>query len=370
MISEGEFVERSVQHQIGDLSAVSLAMCEETIERAKSVSSGMALQWDHAIGAPDPYNGWIAPDGILRKTGNKVNREKVNGALTGILQFKPEFSFFVDMADHRARSLVTEGNRAAPVFCFNRRTKASQGRILWPLAGYQDHASPEFLGESSLRDIPWDEKEGMVVWRGSAGGWARLGKYGRGGMIRMHALLGRYARGDIGLEDTERALMTIPRHRFVVEAQSNPAFDVGYTHFGGHDFDSMPLVGEFKRSRVNRTDFGRFKYLAVLPGADIGSNFYWVMNSSSLGLVVTPEFDSFASAHFKPWEHYVPVRSDLGDLDTNLRWCEDNQEKCQAMVRRANEVCDLLADGELRRRILGEVVARVGAHLAAVEGAG
>lgn len=364
MVTKDDFVAASVHHQVGDLRDVQLAMNHDTVAHARAVSSGMLLQWDHKAAAPDPFNGWQDQGGSLRKSGTKVNRAKVSGALYSILEKQPGYSFFIDMADHRARSLVTPSGQAAPVFCFNRKKTNGQGRILWPLAGYQDHGSDEFLGGPNLRGVPWSEKQPVVAWRGSAGGWARLGKHGQGRMIRMHALLKRYQRQELSKVEAERALLTVDRHKLLAACQDDNRFDLGYTHFGPFDMDQMPLIGDFKRDRIARHDFGRFKYLAVLPGADVGSNFYWVMNSNSLGLVMTPEFDSFASVHFKPWEHYVPFRRDLRDLEQNLAWCEDHPDECQAMVQRANEMCAFLADGDLREEILGRVVHGVGAQLA------
>jgi hypothetical protein len=266
------------------------------------------------------------------------------------------------MADHRARSLVTDEAKAAPVFCFNRPASKPEGKVLWPLAGYHDVGNAGFLGNDDIRSIPWSEKKSKICWRGSAGGWARLGKYGRGRMIRMHALLNKNTRGEISDADTERALMTIGRHRFIRNGFDQPNHDVGYTQFGLHDFDSFPMIGGLKKERLSLFEQTKSKYVAVLPGADIGSNFYWVLNSSSLGVVMDTDYDSFASVHFKPWVHYVPVRADLSDVEQNFNWCQENPKECQHMVKRANSVCRLLANESLRDQVLKGVVDEVGRH--------
>jgi hypothetical protein len=363
MTDESYFVEASIRHQVGNYENSSFKINEKTIEKAKSVLSGMALMWDHTTQALDPFNGWLHSDGELQKEGHKVNLDKVAGALSGIRSHAPKYSFFVDMADHRARSLTTSENEAAPVFCFNRPNSKPDGKVLWPLSGYQDLSTNDFLGSCDIRDVPWSEKVAQVCWRGSAGGWAQLGKYGRGKMIRMHALLNKNRRGKISDEDTKRALLTVDRHRFIETCYSDPHFDVGYTQFGPHDYDSFPLIGGLKKERLSMVEQTKFKYLAVLPGADIGSNFYWVLNSSSLGFVMETDYDSFASAHFKPWEHYVPIRADLRDLEKNFAWCENNPEDCKAMVKNANKVCALLGDERLRNRVLQGVVEEVGRRL-------
>lgn len=363
MISRDEFVEASIAHQLGDLSNVCLSTNLSAMNYAKSASSGMTVSWDHHRNTPDGHNGWLMADRRLRKTGNKVNRAKVAGALGQILERSPSYDFLVDMADHRARNLVMENGHCAPVFCFNRKIGAHSGRILWPLPEYQDLGSDEFLGGTELRNIPWAQKSPNVVWRGTAGNWGRLGKYGRGRPIRLYALLKKHKSGQFTLEETQRTMMTMERQRFLFERYDDPRFDIGYTNFGDYDLDAEPLLQPFRKSRMARADQCAFKYLAVLPGSDVGSNFYWVMNSSSLGLVMEHEFESFASAHFKPWVHFVPFKKDLSDLNERLAWCDANQDACQKMIKRANAVCDLLADGTLRAEILDKIVSTVGAHI-------
>lgn len=360
MTSENDFVQTSIRHQVGDRSKAALKMNDQTIELVQSAASGMTVQWDHKAEEPAPFNGWKFVNGRLRKTGPKVNRDKVKGALWGIRRYAPDFSFFVDMADHRARSFLTDANEAAPVFCFNRPKSKPEGKILWPLAGYQDLGTSDFLGTEDLRQVEWEDKVAKICWRGSAGGWARLGKYGRGRMIRMHVLLNKNRKGKFTDEETGHALLTVDRHRFIAAGFDHPDFDVGYTQFGLHDFDSFPQLNGLRKDRLSMLDQTWFKYLAVLPGADIGSNFYWVMNSSSLGFVMDTDYESFACVHFKPWEHYVPVRPDLSDLEENFEWCEAHPDACKSMVAKANAVCNLLGDADLRERVLKGVVDEVG----------
>ena len=153
------------------------------------------------------------------------------------------------------------------------------------------------------------------------------------------------------------------RFRVVKSYFDDARFDVGYTNSDGIVLNDEPFLDRLERPRLSREDCQTFKYILVLPGNDVASSFYWTMNSGSLGLVMDCEFETFATHHFRPWEHFVPFRRDLRDLERNLKWCENHPEECQQMVQRANEVCEMLADGDMRRDILGQVVQRIAQHL-------
>lgn len=363
MVTQAEFIEASVRHQVGDLGDATRSTGVAAMEYAMSASSGMALHWDHGAGAPGEFNGWRLEDHILRKTGGKVNREKTAGALFSILDHDPDFSFLVDMADHRTRSLISPDNVVAPAFSFNRPVSKLTGRILWPLPLYHDVDGEEFLGGLDPDRVPWDEKIDKCVWRGGPGNRGRLGKHGRGKSIRLLPLMRKFQSGALSQEETETALMSMSRYRVVKRHFDDVNFDIGYTNSDGIVLADHPFLSGLERPRLSREDCQAYKYILVLPGNDVASSFYWTMNSGSVGLVMDCAFETFATHHFKPWEHYVPFRRDLRDLERNLRWCENHPEECQHMVARAKEVCALLADQELRQDIQKQVVQRVAQHL-------
>ena len=38
----------------------------------------------------------------------------------------------------------------------------------------------------------------------------------------------------------------------------------------------------------------------------------------------------------QPYIHYIPLQDDYSDLDEILIWCQNNDEKCQKIVKNAN----------------------------------
>jgi hypothetical protein len=52
-------------------------------------------------------------------------------------------------------------------------------------------------------------------------------------------------------------------------------------------------------------------------------------------LLVDRPHKEFFFEHLKPWEHYIPVERDLGDLIEKTKWCFDNYEKAQQIAENA-----------------------------------
>ena len=355
-----EFVEKSIAHQLGT-QGDGVFSCDTTARQlAEQVSSGMAVSWDHAAQAPKRYNRWTAsadracPWQIEHP--KHTNAVKSTHALRDILQAGADYDFMIDMQDHRVRNIVAENGHMMPMFCFNRLVGRGQGRVLWPLPGYHDIDSPDFLGNLDPARIPWNDKSDRVVWRGGAGNRGRKGKNGRGNMVRMHALLRKYKSGEFDYDQTLTVLKTMQRFGFLHRYINDPRFDLGYTNSDGFILENEPFLAEYERPRIQREDFQTYKYIVVLPGNDVGSSLFWTLNSGSVALVVDCVFETFATHHFKPWEHFVPIRKGHGDVKKQLKWCDDHQDECQAMTARAAETCKLLADPDLRKTILTGVV--------------
>ena len=365
------FIEASISQQLGGTPAGAWSFAQDAFERAISSSSKMTLAWNNTNRMPYSLNGWAALDGAQQPwdvgSAQVGNGWKITGALRTILQSGAETDFLVDMQDHRARSVLTDAEKAAPVFCFNRPTRQRVGRILWPLPRYHDLESNHFLGGLDPHRVAWRDKSERVVWRGGAGNRARLGKHGRGSMIRMVPLLRKHAAGKLSEDETLRALRTMPRYKILDRHFHDPRFDVGFTASKGLPVKDVPFLGQYEQDHMPLAQFQDYKYILVLPGSDVASSFYWTMNSGSVGLVMDCSFETFATQHFRRWEHYVPISRKATDLHEKLDWCDKNQEACQEMTRKAASVCALLARADLRDTIQRGIVGRLNAVIKGLE---
>ena len=298
--------------------------------------------------------------GRLSKDAKKLG-PKTFGALNTILAQNPNFGFVVDMQDRRLRSIVDEGCAPFPVFGFN-RAGDDQNRLLWPLPTYHEFESPHFLKDMYPQHVPWRDKKACMVWRGITTGRAAGQSAGRGEGIRVKAALRRYNEGKIGERRLQRIISTAPRYRLVSLVQDNPRYDFGFVDGDGYIIAQTPLHSHLERPRLTRQEMQTYRYIAVLRGVDVGSSFYWVMNSGSVGFVQNTPFHTFASAHFEPWQHYIPFCEDGSDLDAHFDWAENHQKECQEITVRAATVSTLLGREDLRKSILAAVVAQLNAR--------
>lgn len=179
--------------------------------------------------------------------------------------------------------------------------------------------------------------------------------------VRLKGLLRRHSKGRFSDQELAQHFSGLPRFNAIQRVKGDTRFDFGFVDGDGYIISETPLHKLLERPRMSRFEMQQHKYIAVLRGLDVGSSFYWVMNSGSVGFVMETPFETFGSAHFRPWEHYVPFREDCSDLIERFEWAEAHPVECQEMTRRAAEICALLARADLREKILSGVVDHIGA---------
>lgn len=80
-----------------------------------------------------------------------------------------------------------------------------------------------------------------------------------------------------------------------------------------------------------------YKYLINMDGHTAPNRTSWILNSGCLMLLVDSLYNdqTWTDNNLKPWKHYVPIKSDLSDLEEKILWCRANDDECKKIVKQA-----------------------------------
>uniref|UniRef100_M4BXL6 Glycosyl transferase CAP10 domain-containing protein n=1 Tax=Hyaloperonospora arabidopsidis (strain Emoy2) TaxID=559515 RepID=M4BXL6_HYAAE len=85
----------------------------------------------------------------------------------------------------------------------------------------------------------------------------------------------------------------------------------------------------------------KFKYILYVEGHCAANRYAFLMRLGSVILKVESRCVADEMWYYpvlKPFEDHVPVRADLSDLAEKIQWCRKNDEKCEQIAARANEL--------------------------------
>jgi hypothetical protein len=127
-------------------------------------------------------------------------------------------------------------------------------------------------------------------------------------------------------------------------------FDIGIT-FTWDRWDSNYL-----KSSITIHEMLTYKYIISIPGKDKDSGINWKLASNSVVLMATPKIESWLmEGLLKPWVHYVPLADDYSDLDKIVEWCRNNDDRCQQIVRNANQFMKQFENIEVEKKIFNMI---------------
>ena len=162
---------------------------------------------------------------------------------------------------------------------------------------------------------PWSGKLPQVFWRGQTTG------------------------GYYTLDDWR----TLPRSIIVNLSLSNPEeVDARFVSKGSihtaPDFVEMMLAQGLTSPPVQKESHLRYKYLIDIDGNTCTyERLFWLLLSNSVVLKQMTDNVQWYYKALRPWEHYIPVNSDLSDLFEKLEWAKTHDKEAEQMAARATE---------------------------------
>lgn len=105
--------------------------------------------------------------------------------------------------------------------------------------------------------------------------------------------------------------------------------------------------------------YGQCKYKAIfwIDGNCITSNLLWIFGSGSVPIIVN-ESNFWCKNKLIPWVHFVPVKSDMSDIEQNIRWIFEHDDEARKIAENALEFCRTVLSPEGQRAYLDEAIER------------
>lgn len=161
-------------------------------------------------------------------------------------------------------------------------------------------------------DTPWKKKKSLAVFRGTATG--------------------------IGLNS-----LTNPRIKLCEQFGDNPLFDVGITNPNTR-FRKAMGTGHIQKADTSNCrikqpltieEQSKYKYIVHVEGHSQAFRLSIELATGSVILLVKSKYKLWFENLLVPWVHYVPVEPDLSDLEAQVHWCRNNDDKCAEIARQA-----------------------------------
>ena len=80
----------------------------------------------------------------------------------------------------------------------------------------------------------------------------------------------------------------------------------------------------------------RYAYLVDVEGSGYSGRLKYLLHSGRPVLLADRPHLEFFYEHLRAWDHYVPVRRDLGDLHEKIRWLQAHPAEAAAIARNAS----------------------------------
>ena len=170
--------------------------------------------------------------------------------------------------------------------------------------------------------VPWDEKKNKAVFRGTS----------------------------TGIGTTEK---NNTRMKLVKMCQKFPnLFDVGFTkiNYRVRKQYKNPYIQTVESSFPTTAPLSlqeqmQFKFIINVEGHSASFRLSSELLSGSCVLLVESRWTLWMKDFLEPYVHYVPVKADLSDLVSKMRWCLDNDTLCREIAARAGALTQISKNG-------------------------
>lgn len=165
-----------------------------------------------------------------------------------------------------------------------------------------------------VQRVAWKDKKPMAVFRGSSTGAGVTPKTNK----RLNAF-------EIG--QSNKNVLDVG----FVKWNTRPRKHITSYYLETIERTSYPTVAPM--SLQEQTD--KYKYILNVEGHVAAYRLSYELSSGSVVLLVESNWKMWYSRYLKPMVHYVPVKPDLSNLVSQIKWCKNNDAECQKIAKNA-----------------------------------
>ena len=147
----------------------------------------------------------------------------------------------------------------------------------------------ELRNEIDKEDIKWEDKKNIMFWRGGIHGFG-------------------YKEYDSN--DPSRC-----QRKMLVDISNGEWLDAKSSY------------------TTKKKEMLEYKYQIDIDGeVNAWSGLWWKLYSNSVVFKVDSHYEQWYYKDMKEWEHYIPIKPDLSDIEEKYRWALENDEKCKQIA--------------------------------------
>jgi len=104
----------------------------------------------------------------------------------------------------------------------------------------------------------------------------------------------------------------------------------------------MNKLGIYLKQKIPMNEQIKYKYIINIDGHSKPNRTSYLLQSGSLILMVESHYVMgnicWYDELLKPYIHYIPIKYDLSDLEKQILWCRNNDNKCKQIVQNAKKL--------------------------------
>jgi hypothetical protein len=99
------------------------------------------------------------------------------------------------------------------------------------------------------------------------------------------------------------------------------------------------------------------KFLISVEGNDVATNLKWILYSNSVVLMPKPTIVSWLMEDdLIPGKHYIEIKADFSDLEEKYQWCLKNLEECKKISENGRKYIEQFLDSNKEKKIVKKIL--------------